>query len=122
MSVVRLLSTVLAIFVTFLWAGYVVNAWQKNSVARQLAQTNVNQEKSADKSIAKTASIIDDKKGEAKDIAKTQAEVVSKVVQAKKIDQAKIDPTLDKADELARAANEEFSKRIKLAGPRDRGG
>lgn len=115
MSVVRLLSTVFAMIVTFLWAGYVVNAWQKNSVARQLAQTNVNQEKSTDKSIAKTASIIDDKKGEAKDIAKTQAEVASKVVQAKKIDQAKIDPTLDKADELARAANEEFSKRIKLA-------
>ena len=46
MSVVRLLSTVLAIFVTFLWAGYVVNAckktlWPANWLKRTLIRKNL---------------------------------------------------------------------------------
>ena len=113
MSVVRLLSTVLAIFVTFLWAGFVVNAWQKNTMARQLAQT------SSDKSSAEK--IARDQSQEKTDTSKKAVATVKKkaVAEVKKTDaqaaKAKLDSTLDKADELARAANEEFSKRIKLA-------
>ncbi len=104
MSVVRLLSAVLAIFVTFSWAGYVVHAWQKNTMARQLAQTNVNQAKTAEKGAVQSPSVKETQKS-------------SEEVKAGTLAKAKppIDPTLDKADELARAANEEFSKRIQVA-------
>jgi nucleoid-associated protein YgaU len=119
MSVVRLLSTVLAIFVTFLWAGFVVNAWQKNTMARQLAQTSSDQssvEKAAlDHSQEKSdisKQIVSEKKVGAETEKKTVAEVKKTNVQPATV---KLDPTLEKADELARAANEEFSKRIKLA-------
>ncbi|GAA6210471.1 hypothetical protein NBRC116602_02110 [Hyphomicrobiales bacterium 4NK60-0047b] len=105
MSVVRLLSTVLAIFVTFLWAGFVVNAWQKNTMARQLAQT------SSDKSSAEKVALNQSQKKT--DTSKKAVAEVKKVdAQSAKV---KLDPTLEKADELARAASEEFSKRIKLA-------
>lgn len=119
MSVVRLLSTVLAIFVTFLWAGFVVNAWQKNTMARQLAQTSSDQssvEKVAlDQSQEKSdisKKIVSEKKVGAEVKKKTVAEVKKTNAEPAKV---KLDPTLEKADELARAANEEFSKRIKLA-------
>lgn len=119
MSVVRLLSTVLAIFVTFLWAGFVVNAWQKNTMARQLAQTSSDQssvEKAAlDHSQEKSdisKKIVSEKKVGVEVEKKTVAEVKKTNVQPATV---KLDPTLEKADELARAANEEFSKRIKLA-------
>jgi nucleoid-associated protein YgaU len=115
MSVVRLLSTVLAIFVTFLWAGFVVNAWQKNTMARQLAQTS-SDKSSAEKIARDQSQEKTDTSKKAVAVAtvkkKTVAEVKKTGAQAAK---AKLDPTLDKADELARAANEEFSKRIKLA-------
>lgn len=73
MSGVRFLSTVLAIFVTFLWAGFVVNAWQKNEASRLLAQTQI------------------------------------------KDSQGQTDLALAQADEMARAANEEFTKHIQVA-------
>lgn len=116
MSGVRFLSTVVAIFITFLWAGYVVNAFQKNAASRQLAQTqsdtipanNVDQTDKAD-DLANSA----DEKGETS--SKAEVSALKREVEVAKVDAADIDPDVAKADEMARAASEEFTKHIQEA-------
>lgn len=121
MSGVRFLSTVVAIFITFLWAGYVVNAYQKNAALQQLAQTQTDT--TSQNNIAEMnkgedqAKIADDQgQGSPKDEISSTAKVSSSKgeVEVAKVD-AGIDPDVAKADEMARAASEEFTKHIKEA-------
>ena len=121
MSGVRFLSTVVAIFITFLWAGYVVNAYQKNAALRQLAQTQTDTtsqnnvaEMNKGEDQAKRAD--DQGQGSSKDEISSNAKVSASKgeVEVAKVDDG-IDPAVARADEMARAASEEFTKHIKEA-------
>ena len=121
MSGVRFLSTVVAIFITFLWAGYVVNAYQKNAALRQLAQTQTDttsQNKVAEMNKGEDqAKRADDQgQGSSKDEISSNAKVSASKgeVEVAKVDDG-IDPAVARADEMARAASEEFTKHIKEA-------
>jgi nucleoid-associated protein YgaU len=121
MSGVRFLSTVVAIFITFLWAGYVVNAYQKNAALQQLAQTQTDatsKNKIAEINKGDDRAISDDDQGQvsSKDEISANAKVSSSKgeVEVAKVD-AGIDPDVAKADEMARAASEEFTKHIREA-------